>query len=1544
MEKDRKLVRINVLEKNSAGVYANDATVPLSYSDGDESEQYLWQVIREATDLSCQSPELQEKIRDWSSKYHLCASRSNLLRGLALKPQASALELGAGCGAITRYLGEVGLQVDAIEGSSRRAEIARMRCRDLDNVTVIQGNFNHLRLPEAEYDYIFLIGVLEYAAMFLDAPTDEEALCSILDRVEKALRPDGLVFIALENRMGLKYWLGANEDHYNRPYIGLYDYPLSHGIRTYDRKRIAELVTAGTLQYCRFIYPFPDYKLPRLLLADGFVRQDRYASSLLYRLGSQDYQGSMGMECSEFLLWDSLQKNHALEEFANSFLIVLGRSQEKLRAIVPDDFSYFSGLDRAPSHRTITSKPAGKDEVVKRALANFTDRGNDNELNHVLAEDRYVSGPLLAVRWTQALAADPSGRKLRHLVAEYWRFLVEHLNGGKAEDSGNFDLLPFNIVIDQEENWQVIDREWHLSQSIPPEFILFRALLFFVLDNQALFEQLANEQHCICVHDCMAWFFSALALDLDENLDHFIRLQTDIVRDITSDPVPEQALLNSLYQPLSFQKKAIVPEMETVELYWAKSRDGFSEAHKVASRIGHVRRDNPCRFVLPSQDRLAMRYLRFDPGSRPGFFTIEQIRLVTLAEAGEKNTIWELQGMEQIVSAADFRGVHFLPGQLGRTFVAVDQDPQIIFEIDPLHDLAGLDAGMRLYCEVIFTLPCSSDMLLARQALEQTVLQYQGQVRDLCRRIDEKQRVIEKRENSIQLYSEELQQYEQRYRNLERSFSELVHSPVLRCKERLRVVWQLRRRLKRSFNTIRYLRNRDYRLVDGSGLFDRAWYQVRYPDIASAGVDPLVHFLETGWQELRDPHPLFSTSFYIGQNPDVREAKVNPLLHYIRTGAREQRNPSPVFHGRYYTQQLAVEIPDDQTPLAHYLRHGHKGQADPNPLFDNSYYHKHNPDVAAAGMNPLVHYQIAGGHELRDPGPFFSASYYAARHPELQQSDATPLAHYYLRHGEQEDWQDIAFETAPKISILTPVYNVDGRYLKNCVGSVRSQSYPNWELCLVDDGSPAEHIQPLLAEFAAADSRIKIKILEENQGIAGATNAAVAMATGEFITFLDNDDELAPHALMEMAKGIREHNGDIYYSDEEIIDADGNVTATHCKPDYSPDLLLSHNYITHLLMVRKALLNEAGGLDTSLDGAQDYDLILRLVELTDRIVHIPKVLYSWRSIATSTAADPEAKGYAGLAGRTALENALQRRRIEGEVLPGNKKFYYRVRRKITAAPLVSIIIPFKDQPEYLRRCVESILNTTGYQNFEVIGVDNNSEEQETAALLDELTQLDPRVSFIQYNKPFNYSAINNYAVEHANGEHLILMNNDIEVLNVDWLEALLEHSQRPEVGAVGAKLYYRNNTIQHAGVIIGIAGFAGHSHRHFPRRSPGYFNRLFCIQNLSAVTAALLMVKKTAFVEVGGLDEENLGTALNDVDFCLKLREKDYLNIFTPYCEAYHYESISRGYEDTPEKQKRFQKEVAYFQQRWARILAEGDPYYNPNLTLEREDFSLKIT
>jgi len=533
-----------------------------------------------------------------------------------------------------------------------------------------------------------------------------------------------------------------------------------------------------------------------------------------------------------------------------------------------------------------------------------------------------------------------------------------------------------------------------------------------------------------------------------------------------------------------------------------------------------------------------------------------------------------------------------------------------------------------------------------------------------------------------------------------------------------------------------------------------------------------------------------------------------------------------------------------------------------------------------------------------------------------------------------------SFQHKPLISLIMPVYNVDPQWLALAIKSVEAQWYENWELCIADDCSSNEET---LAYLRSIDNpKIKICFLEENLNISGASNAALDLAGGDYIALLDNDDEITYDALYEMVKVINTKNAEFIYSDEDFIAPEGHHASPHFKPDFSPDLLLSHNYITHFTCFKRTLLDLVGNFNSEFDGSQDYDLFLRLTEKTSNIHHIPKVLYHWRMIEGSTSADSEAKPEAIERGRKAIENALHRRGVDATVEHGNLNHYFRVRYTIKDDPLVSIIIPFKDKPALLDVCVNSILDRSTYENFEIIGISNNSEDPKVFELMSALEKLDTRVKFYEYNTEFNYADINNHAVNtYANGEHILLLNNDIEVISPDWIEAMLEHSQRNEIGCVGAKLYFPNDTIQHAGVIIGLGGYAGHSHKMYPRENPGYFNRLNVIQNLSAVTAACLMIKKRIYQEVNGMDEVKFKVAYNDVDFCLRVMEAGYYNLYTPYAEMYHHESISRGYETTPEKVARFQTEKDALFERHTEILSNGDPYYNPNLTHDKEDFSL---
>ena len=531
------------------------------------------------------------------------------------------------------------------------------------------------------------------------------------------------------------------------------------------------------------------------------------------------------------------------------------------------------------------------------------------------------------------------------------------------------------------------------------------------------------------------------------------------------------------------------------------------------------------------------------------------------------------------------------------------------------------------------------------------------------------------------------------------------------------------------------------------------------------------------------------------------------------------------------------------------------------------------------------------------------------------------------------------FEQKPLISIIMPVYNIEPKWLDIAIHTILDQWYENWELCIADDKSTNPKTIEYLQQID--NPKIKITYLEKNLNISGASNAALALAKGEYIALMDNDDEITPDALYEIVKAINIHKAEFIYSDEDLVTEDGHYTYAHFKPNFSPDLLMSHNYITHFACFKRSLLNEVGYFDPEHNGAQDFELFLRLTEKASNIYHIQKVLYHWRMLPSSTSVNTGVKPEALEAGRMALEKALRRRGIEGIVENTPVSHYFRVRYKIINEPLISIIIPFKDKPELLEMCINSVVNKSTYKNYEIIGISNNSEDKNTFKMMDSLEAKDPRVKFYEYNVDFNYSDINNHAVNtYAKGDHILLLNNDIEVIEPTWLEAMLEHSQRDNVGCVGAKLYYPNDKIQHAGVIMGLGGFAGHSHKMYNRDEKGYFNRLNVVQDLSAVTAACLMIKKSLYQEVDGLDAINFKVAYNDVDFCLRVLEKGYYNIFTPFAELYHHESISRGYEDTPEKLARFDQEKASLFERHKDILQNGDPYYNPNLTLDREDFT----
>ena len=614
---------------------------------------------------------------------------------------------------------------------------------------------------------------------------------------------------------------------------------------------------------------------------------------------------------------------------------------------------------------------------------------------------------------------------------------------------------------------------------------------------------------------------------------------------------------------------------------------------------------------------------------------------------------------------------------------------------------------------------------------------------------------------------------------------------------------------------------------------------------------------------------------------------------------------------------------------------------------------KNNPLwKASAPLRKGMHFVIRQRDRLKNcgnlKGVVAKIKYKQIEHKAMEQFGTKSFPDEERARKEREQ----VFERMVKISILVPLWNTPENFLREMIESVTAQTYQNWELCLAD-GSDGDHayVETIVREYQEKDGRGRIlyKKLEKNEGIAGNTNRCLAMATGEYIGLFDHDDILHPSALYEYVKVINEKNADYIYCDETTFKSgDINKMLTmHFKPDYAIDNLRANNYICHFSVFARQLLDGTELFRTKFDGSQDHDMILRLTDRAKNVVHVPKLLYYWRSHPGSVASDINAKPYAIQSAKDAVADHLRRHGYEHFQITSTRAFetIFKIRYQIIGDPKISIVIANKDHLEDLKRCITSIREKSTYENYEIIVVENGSETKEIFDYYDKLKD-DPQIKVVTYTEKgsFNYSKVNNFGVKEASGDYILLLNNDTQVITVNWMEELLMYAQREDVGAVGAKLYYGNKTIQHAGVVLQLGAHrtAGHSHYGQHRDNLGYMGRLCYAQDVSAVTGACLLVKKKLFEEVGGLDE-NFAISLNDVDFCLKLREKGLLNVFTPFAELYHFESVSRGLDDQGEKAARYNDESERFREKWKEVLEKGDPYYNPNFSLDRSDFALKI-
>ncbi|MGF7210553.1 GT2 family glycosyltransferase [Skermanella aerolata] len=694
------------------------------------------------------------------------------------------------------------------------------------------------------------------------------------------------------------------------------------------------------------------------------------------------------------------------------------------------------------------------------------------------------------------------------------------------------------------------------------------------------------------------------------------------------------------------------------------------------------------------------------------------------------------------------------------------------------------------------------------------------------------------------------------------------------------------------------------------------------------------HGLPTGWVRIRfsiaDARPYASGTIRV--TPDGDQPTISHPLPSLRDGHVDQY----------------IRLPDSVRELCF------------DPMDQPGVF-----TITGFRIDPITRFHVLARAALRNPGRVVAAAGYVARHgvaaAKLRMAERLNAP----AHDGYKDWvalfdtladDDIAaigahiaaMRAPPLISVLMPVYDPDPGHLAEAIGSVIGQIYPHWELCIADDASTDPAVRRLLADYAKRESRIRLVTRAANGHISAASNSALELATGEYLALLDHDDLLPAHALYRIAADLEAHGpADLIYSDEDKIDGDGRRHEPHFKSDWNPELFLAQNMISHLGVYRTGLVRAAGGFRVGFEGSQDWDLALRVTELTkltepNRIRHIPHILYHWRVFATSGSFSTDHGGKAAEAGRRAVAEHLERTGQAAQVVPGISG-YNRVRRALPdPVPRVSLIVPTRDRVELLRNCIDGLLDRTDYPDLEVLIVDNASVEPETLAYFDGLAA-EPRVRILRREGPFNFSALNNDAATQATGSLIGFVNNDIEVIEPGWLSEMASHAARPGVGAVGAKLLYGDGKIQHAGVILGVLGVAGHTHKGFGRHDYGYFSRLRLCQNLSCVTAACMVMPKAVFESVGGFDAVNLAIAFNDVDLCIRIREAGYQVIWTPYSELYHLESASRGSDLTPENRDRFAAEVKYMQDRWGDVLRR-DPYYNPNLSLDATDFSLAGT
>lgn len=1525
------LEQYGYIKDNNTGVWGRADFQGIAYSDGDNAETELAEIIKKAQDVSVLSDELPQHCTDWARLYHLSATRGNILRPFEHLLKGRVLEIGAGCGAISRYLGECGVELLCLEGSPRRAAVAASRTRDLHNVTVVAERFDDFKLEE-QFDAVTLIGVLEYASMFSNA--DDPAL-GMLVRIRQLLKPGGHLFIAIENQLGLKYFAGAPEDHLGVSMYGIEGRYERGQPKTFGKAELEKLIAAAGFAKSEFLAPSPDYKFPNSIITEaGFECAEFDAAALAWQNVKKDPQLPEATTFNLEKAWPVVVNNQLGMDLANSFLVVAACSPAESLTKNILAYHYSTGRKGGYCKESLFVKTPQGIRVEYKNLGAAAAEQVDREVSafkHVLPRvDAYVSGQVLSLKFLDIAARrDWSIESFAPFLAQY----LSSLKGLLAKDGVDVDLasvksvlpgkyidaVPQNIVLAPNGTPQLIDVEWEKVEGVELGHLLMRALLLLMAAASPFYPSTASSSRREFIIELLA----SGGLDISsDDCDRYIATEAAFQEKVTG--VAADSFLNWSPEAPIHKLEMSKPAPKFATLYISDENGHFSEQSALHQS---VRNGKQCvRFPLPS-GLASSTLLRFDPVNHRQSFSIEAVRVYSSADLAWE---WQSDSVQPLIAAFAINISHLANATL---YLALSDDPSVTIPVDE----ETLRSKELLELEVSFTLFTEEQL-----AHEINVLNQSGPIGPQA----ELQSKLDLIVNSNKEIADALALV-----NASVSGSECVTKLNKSLLEKEREVRELTDQLHVTIQThesqIQVLADQKKLELDAKEaqlkelIGSKALVEANSEEERRQITEALSSQISQKDEELlatlaRWQASLAEKDAYIRQIEEclrIQQVEKDTHIHNLNLHIIEMQTSSswrataPVRRA----VKLLSRLRRASALLPSIVRRGGGIQ---NTVRKAIAVWR---TQGISGLTARVRW-VAGANNLAAAGQ--------EAHEVLDRHDYSTWVKYYDTLDDNGRWrisEEIRkWKSRPLISIIMPVYNPPLELLREAIDSIKAQLYKDWELCIADDASTNPEVIAYLKSLAKQDRRFKVVFREENGHISQASNSALELASGKFIALMDNDDLLPAHALYWIARtAIEVPEVAVIYSDEDKIDVAGQRSAPYFKTDWNIYLFRSHNMVSHLGVYRRDLVENVGGFRVGMEGSQDYDLALRCIEQVrpDQIVHIPHVLYHWRIHAGSTAMSLGEKPYAQIAGQKALDEHLKRTGIAGhaELLDFGM---YRVHYELPAVqPLVTLIIPTRNAETLVRQCIESIKLKTLYKNYEIILIDNGSDDPESLRYFGAL-QLEPNIRVLRDDGPFNYSALNNRAVKEARGELIGLINNDIEVISPGWLGEMVSLALQPGAGAVGARLWYPDDRLQHGGVIMGPLTLAGHAHKFLPRGHHGYFGRASLIQGMSAVTAACLVVRKSIFEEVGGLNEVELKIAFNDVDLCLKIMAAGYQNIWTPNAELYHHESATRGLEDTPEKVERFVGEVKYVQEKWKDVIA-ADPAYNPNLTLDHEDFGL---